>query len=218
VRGSVLIIRCVRSFAFTFARREHVRTFVVGLFDLNKDINSFKLHLRDFLVQLKEFSEGDNSELYLEEKEKVLISSLPPPQSTHLSSCVCVCVCVCGDACACACGLLLIPNFYCRNWPRPRARRASGSLPFPAWCPSTTQEGEPWTTESDQAAAGKNRPEEEEAAIICVLPTSGLTSAKKFSSCMLVIPKVEKKDLKTIKIKSPDECTDAANAPPLRAG
>jgi hypothetical protein len=52
---------------------------VVGLFDLNKDINSFKLHLRDFLVQLKEFSEGDNSELYLEEKEKVLTSSMPPP-------------------------------------------------------------------------------------------------------------------------------------------
>ena len=51
-----------------------MRTFVVGLFDLNKDINSFKLHLRDFLVQLKEFSEGDNSELYLEEKEKVLTS------------------------------------------------------------------------------------------------------------------------------------------------
>ncbi len=93
----------MRAFAFTFAHREHVRTFVVGLFDLNKDINSFKLHLRDFLVQLKEFSEGDNSELYLEEKEKVLISSLP--QSTHLSSCVCVCVCARGDACACACGL-----------------------------------------------------------------------------------------------------------------
>lgn len=58
--------------AFPNVSKEHVRTFVVGLFDLNKDINSFKLHLRDFLVQLKEFSEGDNSELYLEEKEKEL--------------------------------------------------------------------------------------------------------------------------------------------------
>lgn len=79
-----------------------MRTFVVGLFDLNKDINSFKLHLRDFLVQLKEFSEGDNSELYLEEKEKVLISSFPP-----------ILVCVCSVACACAlvrvaCGWLLL--------------------------------------------------------------------------------------------------------------
>merc|ERR1712000_566292 len=58
--------------AFPNVSKEHVRTFVVGLFDLNKDINSFKLHLRDFLVQLKGFSEGDNSELYLEEKEKEL--------------------------------------------------------------------------------------------------------------------------------------------------
>lgn len=131
-----------------------MRTFVVGLFDLNKDINSFKLHLRDFLVQLKEFSEGDNSELYLEEKEKVLTSSSPPSQSTPLSSCVC------GDARACAlvrvawlvvCRLCADPISlpFCRNWPRPRARRASGSSPFPAWCPSTTQEGEPWTTESE---------------------------------------------------------------------
>jgi exportin-1 len=32
------------------------------------DINRFKLALRDFLIQLKEFS-GDNTELFLEEKE-----------------------------------------------------------------------------------------------------------------------------------------------------
>lgn len=32
------------------------------------DINRFKLALRDFLIQLKEFS-GDNAELFLEEKE-----------------------------------------------------------------------------------------------------------------------------------------------------
>jgi hypothetical protein len=121
---------------------------VVGLFDLNKDINSFKLHLRDFLVQLKEFSEGDNSELYLEEKEKVLISSFP------------ILACAVPRVRALV-AVVLIPNFSCRNWPRPRARRASGSLPFPAWCPSTTQEGEPWTTESDQAAAaGRKRQEE----------------------------------------------------------
>jgi len=54
---------------FNFCR-ERVRSFVLGLFDLNKDLNSFKQHLRDYLVQLKEF-EGDNSELFLEETEKV---------------------------------------------------------------------------------------------------------------------------------------------------
>ena len=36
--------------------------------EYHSDINKFKLSLRDFLVQLKEFA-GDNAELYLEEKE-----------------------------------------------------------------------------------------------------------------------------------------------------
>ena len=31
---------------------------------------AFKAHLRDFLVDLKEFQETDNSELFLEEAEK----------------------------------------------------------------------------------------------------------------------------------------------------
>lgn len=39
-----------------------------NLAEYHSDINKFKLSLRDFLVQLKEFS-GDNAELYLEEKE-----------------------------------------------------------------------------------------------------------------------------------------------------
>lgn len=45
-----------------------VTAFVVGLGEYHGDINRFKLALRDFLVQLKEFS-GDNAELFLEEKE-----------------------------------------------------------------------------------------------------------------------------------------------------
>jgi len=57
------------STAFPNVSKERVRSFVLGLFDLNKDLNSFKQHLRDYLVQLKEF-EGDNSELFLEETEK----------------------------------------------------------------------------------------------------------------------------------------------------
>ena len=36
--------------------------------EYHSDINRFKLALRDFLIQLKEFS-GDNAELFLEEKE-----------------------------------------------------------------------------------------------------------------------------------------------------
>jgi exportin-1 len=41
---------------------------VANLREFHSDINRFKLALRDFLVQLKEFS-GDNADLFLEEKE-----------------------------------------------------------------------------------------------------------------------------------------------------
>lgn len=40
-----------------------------GLFSLNNAYDRFKLNLRDFLIQLKEFA-GDNTELYAEEKEQ----------------------------------------------------------------------------------------------------------------------------------------------------
>ena len=40
---------------------------VSGMFDLRKDYAAFKAHLRDFLVQTKEFSTADNAELYAEE-------------------------------------------------------------------------------------------------------------------------------------------------------
>ena len=45
-----------------------IQTFVLSLGEFHSAINRFKLALRDFLVQLKEFS-GDNADLYLEEKE-----------------------------------------------------------------------------------------------------------------------------------------------------
>ena len=45
-----------------------IQQFVLSLEENHSDNNRFKQALRDFLVQLKEFS-GDNAELYLEEKE-----------------------------------------------------------------------------------------------------------------------------------------------------
>ena len=48
-----------------------VEKFIAGLCDLNKDQNAFKNHLRDFLVQLKEFACEDDLELlFAEEKEQ----------------------------------------------------------------------------------------------------------------------------------------------------
>lgn len=45
-----------------------MQQFVLNLAEYHSDINRFKLALRDFLIQLKEFS-GDNTDLFLEEKE-----------------------------------------------------------------------------------------------------------------------------------------------------
>lgn len=55
--------------AFPNLQTAQIRTFVEGLFNLNEDLSRFKVHLRDFLIQLKEFG-GDNAELYAEEREQ----------------------------------------------------------------------------------------------------------------------------------------------------
>jgi exportin-1 len=55
--------------AFPHVSSSQVTVFVTALFDHNNDIVRFKLALRDFLIQLKEFSAGDNADLFLEEKE-----------------------------------------------------------------------------------------------------------------------------------------------------
>ncbi|XP_019423472.1 PREDICTED: protein EXPORTIN 1A isoform X2 [Lupinus angustifolius] len=44
-----------------------VTQFVNGLFQSTNDLSAFKTHLRDFLVQSKEFSAQDNKDLYAEE-------------------------------------------------------------------------------------------------------------------------------------------------------
>lgn len=51
------------------ARSGTIQQFVEGLFAYNGDVNKFKTMLRDFLIQLKEFS-GDNAELFAEDREQ----------------------------------------------------------------------------------------------------------------------------------------------------
>lgn len=48
--------------------RQQIAQFIEGLFTLSSDLSRFKLNIRDFLVQLKEFSD-DNAELYAEDRE-----------------------------------------------------------------------------------------------------------------------------------------------------
>jgi len=55
--------------AFPHVQQSQTRTFVNTLCDSTNDLIRFKSAVRDFLIQLKEFSAGDNAELYIEEKE-----------------------------------------------------------------------------------------------------------------------------------------------------
>ncbi|KAI9352486.1 CRM1 C terminal-domain-containing protein [Zopfochytrium polystomum] len=55
--------------AFQHLQRSQLIVIVSGMFENCKDQSSFKAHLRDFLITLKEFAGDDNSDLYLEERE-----------------------------------------------------------------------------------------------------------------------------------------------------
>lgn len=46
-----------------------IQKFITDLFSQADDINRFKLTLRDFLIQLKEFA-GDNTDLFVEDRER----------------------------------------------------------------------------------------------------------------------------------------------------
>ncbi len=56
--------------SFPNLSRTQVQKFVEGMFDINMDLATFKTHLRDFLIELKEFSAEDNTALYSEENEQ----------------------------------------------------------------------------------------------------------------------------------------------------
>ncbi|KXN82603.1 Exportin-1 [Leucoagaricus sp. SymC.cos] len=55
--------------AFPHVHNSELQAFISALNEYYNDLNRFKLALRDFLIQLKEFSGDDNAELYLEERE-----------------------------------------------------------------------------------------------------------------------------------------------------
>ena len=65
--------------------RSHVRVFVNALIERHNNANVFKSSLRDFLIELKEFSATDNADLFLEEKELESQQSLEYKQQTALS-------------------------------------------------------------------------------------------------------------------------------------
>lgn len=58
--------------AFNHLTDNQIKVVVTGLFHLNQDVSAFKEHLRDFLVQIREVTGDDDSDLYLEERESAL--------------------------------------------------------------------------------------------------------------------------------------------------
>jgi exportin-1 len=58
--------------AFPHLTDNQIKISVTGLFHLDQDIPAFKEHLRDFLVQIREFTGEDDSDLFLEEREGAL--------------------------------------------------------------------------------------------------------------------------------------------------
>ena len=55
--------------SFPNLAKTQVSKFVDGMFDIKMDLSTFKTHLRDFLIELKEFNAEDNSALYSEEED-----------------------------------------------------------------------------------------------------------------------------------------------------
>jgi exportin-1 len=58
--------------AFPHLTDNQIKITVQGMFNLDQDVAAFKEHLRDFLVQIREFTGEDDSDLYLEEREAAL--------------------------------------------------------------------------------------------------------------------------------------------------
>lgn len=58
--------------AFSHLTDNQIKVFVTGLFNLDQNVHAFKEHLKDFLIQIREVTGEDDSDLYLEEREAAL--------------------------------------------------------------------------------------------------------------------------------------------------
>ena len=73
--------------SFQNLTKAQIEAFVTGSFRMSSDENAFKLHLRDFLVQLKGF-EGDNKELFLEEQQRKLAKAKAKEHARVMAVCL----------------------------------------------------------------------------------------------------------------------------------
>ncbi|CAG9815407.1 unnamed protein product [Phaedon cochleariae] len=71
--------------AFPHLTDNQIKIMVQGMFNLDQDIPAFKEHLRDFLVQIREYTGEDDTDLFLEEREKSLQAAQSEKRRIQLS-------------------------------------------------------------------------------------------------------------------------------------
>ncbi|XP_050304352.1 exportin-1 [Anthonomus grandis grandis] len=71
--------------AFPHLTDNQIKIMVQGMFNLDQDISAFKEHLRDFLVQIREYTGEDDSDLFLDEREKALQAAQAEKRRVQLS-------------------------------------------------------------------------------------------------------------------------------------
>ncbi|CAH1379116.1 hypothetical protein MTP99_002866 [Tenebrio molitor] len=71
--------------AFPHLTDNQIKITVQGMFNLDQDIPAFKEHLRDFLVQIREYTGEDDSDLFLDEREKTLQAAQAEKRRIQLS-------------------------------------------------------------------------------------------------------------------------------------
>ncbi|KAJ8917645.1 hypothetical protein NQ315_005092 [Exocentrus adspersus] len=71
--------------AFPHLTDNQIKIMVQGMFNLDQDIAAFKEHLRDFLVQIREYTGEDDTDLFLEEREKALQAAQAEKRRIQLS-------------------------------------------------------------------------------------------------------------------------------------
>jgi len=71
--------------AFPHLTDAQIKITVQGFFNLDQDHAAFKEHLRDFLVQIKEFIGEDDADLFLEEREASLKKAEAEKRAYHMT-------------------------------------------------------------------------------------------------------------------------------------
>lgn len=71
--------------AFPHLSDSQIKITVQGMFNFNNDLGAFKEHLRDFLVQIREFTGEDDSDLFLEQMEQSLKEAQEKKRQTQMA-------------------------------------------------------------------------------------------------------------------------------------